>query len=310
MPKASIKLCFIFTLAFLFSCTTAKTAQTDNVQRVDDSEQVQQVGQLMIRAANKGNQPLENVVIHFSSIDKNGKNPTKQSEEYGDLAPAEVSDYRSVSGSFRYAPMEALVAGELVRGGITDYVGEYKIPNGNYTYKLSYGPNPMNGDSEDLYGRLTYDQTNLDSAIDSALEQEIENAISDEYYRNYPRTIEVDGDIYDSMLRMRCVHQQTHRGVSSSSQTIVYAKVVCSDPLFQPALGADTERLQAIPPLPIRIELHKQDSSFFVVNYQFPQAGSEYKASAEKIFLPSKIEEISLSEIRAATYSHLQLKVL
>lgn len=308
MPKGLVELCFALTLVSLVSCRATKAVQTDNVERVDESGQVQQVDQLMIRAANKGNQPLGDVVIHFSSIDRDGRNPTEQSEEYGDLSLAEVSDYHSVSGSFRYAPMEALVAGELVRRGITDYVGEYRIPNGNYTYELSYASSPMNGGDEDLYGDLIYDQTDLDSAIDRALDEEVVDAISDEYYRKYPRTIEVDGDTYD-MLRMSCVHQQTHRGSgSSSSQVIVYAKVICSEPSFQAALGADVENLQTISPLPIRIELQEQDSSFSVVDYQFPKAGSEYEASVKRIFSPSKLGEIASSEVRETTYNHLKLK--
>lgn len=308
MPKRLVKLCFALTLVSLVSCRATKLVQPDNVERVDESEQVQQADRLMIRAANKGSQPLDDVVIHFSSIDRDGQNPTEQSEDYGSLTPAAVSNYRSINGSFRYAPMEALVAGELTRRGVTDYFGEYRIPNGNYTYELVYGPNPMNGGTEDLYGDLIYDRTDLDSAIDSALDEEIVDAISDEYYRKYSRTIEVDGDTYD-MLRMSCVHQQTHRGSgSSASQVVVYAKVVCFKPSFQAALGADIEMLQAIPPLPIRIELQKKGSSFSVVGYQFPKAGSEYKTSMKRIFLPSKVEEIASSEIRKTTYNHLKLK--
>lgn len=261
----------------------------------------------MIRAANVGDQPLGDVIIHFSSIDEKGQNATSQSEKYGDLSPAERSEYHLVNGSFRYAPMEALVNGERVRMGVTDFFGEYAIPNGNYTYELVYGPRAMNGGVEDIDGQLIYDQTALDSELDSALDEEITIAILDEYYRESDPTPGIDGDDYGS-IRSACVHQQTHEGINKkAASVVVYAKVICKITYPQ---NERIEKFNSIFPLPIRIELQEQNNAFFVVGYQFPQKGSDYEQDIKKIFALSAIDEIAAAEIEAATYKHLTLKLL
>ena len=56
------------------------------------------------------------------------------------LLPAETSAYRTIDSTFGYAPMEMSINNEEIRQGVTDFVGESTIPNGNYTYELTYGP--------------------------------------------------------------------------------------------------------------------------------------------------------------------------
>ncbi len=312
MLKSYIGLSAAFLLT-LCSCGTTSTSQTDDVERTDRSTQIQQADELMIRAANVGDQPLGNIIIHFSSVDTKGKNATEQTEVYGNLAPTEVSKYHSINGSFRYAPMEAIVEGNRVRIGVTDFVGEYAIPNGNYTYEWMYGPSAMNGGKEDLNGQLVYDQTALDREIDSALDEEIKIAILDEYYRESfsttgPTARMDSGDYGD--LRTACVHQQTHQGSDRSkgvSSIIVYAKVVC---MASYPRSKRIEQFNNLFPLPIRIELQAQNDSFSIVSYQFPQKGSSYEKDIKKIFSPSAIDEITTAKIEATTRNHLLLKLL
>ena len=265
----------------------------------------------MIRAANKSDRPLNNVVIHFSSVDREGKNATHQTVAYGDLAPTEASEYRLVKGSFRYAPLEALLDGKQVRALVTDFVGEYAIPKGNYTYELTYGPNPMNGDREGLAGQLVYDQTPLDRAIDSAIDDEIAIAILNEYYRESPPMPETDSDDY-STLRNACVHQQTHQGTQRGMEAtfVVYATIICKATSDRSSIDRELEDFNNAFPLPIRIELHKQDDTFTVVNYQFPRKGSDYKRDIEKIFSSTAANEIAEAKIAAATHNYLALKLM
>ena len=311
MLKSYIGLSVAFLLT-LYSCGTAHTSQTDEVERTDSSMQIQQADQLMIRAMNVGDQPLGDVIIHFYSIDTEGKNATQQTEAYGDLAPTEASNYHSINGSFRYAPMEAIVEGERVRMGVIDFVGEYAIPNGNYTYELVYGPRAMNGGVKDLDGQLVYDQTALDRAIDSAIDKEISTAILDEYYREPASTLETNSNDYGT-LRAACVHQQTHQGSDRSKKTssiVVYAKVVCTANSHRSLPNEKIEKFNSTFLLPIRIELQKQNESFSIVSYQFPQKGSSYEQDVNKIFSPSARDEIAAAEIKATTYNHLALKLM
>lgn len=311
MLKSYIGLSTAFLLT-LCSCGTTSTSQTDDVERTDSSAQIQQADELMIRATNVGDQPLGDVIIHFSSVDTEGKNATEQTEAYGNLAPTEVSKYHSINGSFPYAPMEATVEGKRVRIDVIDFVGEYAVPNGNYTYELMYGPSAMTGGKEGLDGQLVYDQTALDREIDSAVDREIAIAILDEYYRESSPTTSLtigmeSGDYGD--LRTACVHQQTHQGSDSNkgaASIVVYAKVVCT------ANYPRSERIEQFNnsfPLPVRIELQAQNDSFSVVSYQFPQKGSSYEKDIKKIFSPSAIDEIATAEIKATTYNHLALKL-
>jgi len=306
-----LKICVGLSAAFLLPLCGCSTNQ-DDVERTDSSTQVQQADQLMIRAANVGDRSLGDAIIHFSSIDTEGKNVTKQTEAYGDLAPTKVSNYHLINGSFRYAPMEAIVGGERVRMGVTDFVGEYEIPNGNYTYELVYGPRVMNGGVEDIDGQLVYDQTALDREIDSALNKEIAIALLDEYYRDSPPTLGIDSDDYGA-LRPACVHQQTHQGRDHSkeaSSVVVYAKVICAATSHRSSLNERLEKFKATFPLPIRIELQAQNEGFSVIGYQFPQKGSGYERDIQKIFSSSAIDEIAAAEIEATTSNHLALKLM
>ena len=266
----------------------------------------------MIRAANVGNQPLDEVVIHFSSVDKKGQNATSQTQAYGNLSPEETSEYHLVNGSFRYVPVETLIDGERTRMAVTDFVGEYTIPKGNYTYQLAYGPRSMDGDREGLEGQFVYDQTPLDRAIDSAIEEEIALALLEEYYRESPSTLGMNRDDLYSSLRTACVHQQTHKGTRpmKTSSIVIYAKVVCKATSHRSSLNRKLKNFNSAFPLPIRIELQKQNETFSVVDYQFPRKNADYEKDMMKIFSSTAIDEIAEVEIKETTYNHLALKLM
>ena len=261
----------------------------------DESIQIQQTNSLMIRVANKSDVEMENIAIMYHSYDENYSKP----EDYGDLAPGETTDYHTVSASYSYAPMEAVIEGEKIRVGVTDFVGEALIPNGNYTYELTYVPNARYG-YESLGSQLKYQQTALDSEIDRALNEEITQAIIDEYYGEYGK---------NRVIWLNCVHQQTHRNDSGgSSPVIVYASVICTEPYFQSAPGEEPKKLDAIPSLPIRFELKQEGNSFSVTDYQFPRKTPLQEKDIKKIFPSQAIKEMEHSKIRGDTYNKLRLK--
>lgn len=84
-------------------------------------------GEIKIRIANRSNVPIEKVRVQFPS----------QTEEYGNIRPREVSEYRVVKESYRYAYIEAVVEGKRAVLQPIDYVGEKKLRSGSYTYELS-----------------------------------------------------------------------------------------------------------------------------------------------------------------------------
>lgn len=178
-------------------------------------------------------------------------------------------------------------------------MGEAIIPNGNYTYVLTYNPNALH-DYISLSGQLKYQQTALDSEIDKVLNEDITKATLDEYYGEYGK---------DKVLWFDCVHQQTHRKDSEGSvPAIVYANVVCTEPYFQSAPGKEPKKLDAIPRLPMRFELEQEGSSFSVTDYQFPRKAPLQEKDIKKIFPSRAIKEMERSEIREDTYNHLRLK--
>jgi len=273
--------------------------QTDTVERVDAAAQMQQTDRVMIRVANKSDWLIDDIVIDFSALD-DGVDFAYQTEAYGSLAPADMSPYHHINSSFRYAPMEVSIGDEKIQRGVTDFVGEVPIPNGNYTYELTYGLVEGSQGKAVLQSYLVYDQTTLDHAIAHTLDTEITAAIAKAYYPD-----EVLIHWFD------CVHQQIHRGtirgtISGTSEIVVYAKVVCSEPSSEPH---SSNRLEGISPLPIRVELAKEEDSFSVVNYQFPADSPSRENELKEIFLPQAIAEINAAPIEKETYNRLKLKV-
>ncbi len=268
------------------------------VEQVDAAAQIQQIQQtdrVMIRVANKSDQPIDDIVIDFSGSD-NGVDFAYQTEAYGSLAPADMSSYHHINSSFRYAPMEVSIGGAKIQQGVTDFVGEVPIPNGNYTYELTYGPVEGSQGKAVLESYLVYDQTTLDRAIARTLDAEITAVIAKAYYPDKALIHWFD-----------CVHQQTHRGaMSGTSEIVVYAKVVCSEPSSEPH---PNKRLEGILPLPIRVKLAKKENSFSVVNYQFPADYPSRENELKEIFSPQAIAEINAAPIEKETYTRLRLKV-
>jgi len=83
--------------------------------------------QLEIRVANRSRVAIENVRVQFPS----------QTEVYGTIPPNGVTDYRVVKKAYRYARIEAVVAGKPALLQPIDYVGESELKAGRYTYVLT-----------------------------------------------------------------------------------------------------------------------------------------------------------------------------
>lgn len=280
----------------LFGCGVNE--RVGAIAPTDESIQIQQANSVMIRVANKSNVEIKNIVITYYSHNEAYK-MRSHPEAYGNLAPGKATDYHAVSASYSYAPMEAVIKDKQIRVGVTDFLGEGLIPNGNYTYELTYDPKaPYTYDG--LSGQLKYQQTALDSEIDRALNAEIIRDILDEYYGEYGK---------NKVTWLSCVHQQTHRNDSEgSSPAIVYANVICTEPYFQSALGEETKKLDAIPSLPIRLELKQEGNSFSVTDYQSPRKTPLREKDIKKIFPSRAIKEMERSNIREDTYNKLRLK--
>ena len=302
MPKPWISLLAALFLMSLSGCGASEwiDERVSAIAPTDPSIQTQQTNSLMIRVANKSNVQMKNIVITYEPSDKNGTTSfLPQAEAYGSLAPGEMTDYHVVGASYSYAPMEAVIEGKKIRLGVTDFFGEALIPNGNYTYELTYDPNALysyNG----LSGQLKYQQTALDGEIDRALNEGITEDILDEYSDEYDK---------NTVSWFYCVHQQTHRKDSEgSSPVIVYANVICTEPYIQSAPGEERKKLDAIPRLPMRFELKQKGNSLSVTDYQFPKKPPSREKDIKNIFPSRAIEEMERSQIREDTYNKLRLK--
>ena len=86
--------------------------------------------QLEIRVANRSRVAIENVRVQFPS----------QTEIYGTIPPNGVTDYRVIKKAYRYARIEAVVAGVPAVLQPIDYVGESELKAGRYTYVLTIHP--------------------------------------------------------------------------------------------------------------------------------------------------------------------------
>lgn len=80
--------------------------------------------------ANRSDVPLNEVVVKFPS----------HTEEYGNIAPHDVTDYRTVQRAYPYAYVEVLVEGKQAILQPYDYTGERLLSAGQYTYALRYNP--------------------------------------------------------------------------------------------------------------------------------------------------------------------------
>jgi hypothetical protein len=120
LGKSKIRLTRAFALAFasLFlaaGCAPTKSPQPSTVQ---------------IRLKNAGTVPIENIRVNFQG----------QTETFDTLAPGANSPYRTIAKTYRYAYIEATVAGQRAIVQPEDFVGETLLPSGKYTWTLATDP--------------------------------------------------------------------------------------------------------------------------------------------------------------------------
>lgn len=248
----------------------------------------------MIRVANKSDSEIEDIILTFHSPSEQG-GIDSQLENYGDLAPGEMTAYRLIGSSYGYMPVSASINGRQLRLGITDYLGEPLIPDGNYTHVLTY-----DSDADELVGQLEYQQTDLDSAIDKALDEKIAEQALYKYYVGEPYR--------EGGEALSCVHQQTHRENGEESAAVVYAWVTCFKSSLSTEAGEISKKLILIPEVPVRFELEKIEDSFVVVDYQSPHTVRLPRKEMRKLFPPQLIEDMGDFPIREATFNKLKLK--
>ena len=94
---------------------------------------------VMFRIANRSEFELQNVIVKFPS----------QTEEYGNIPPMGITNYRQISKAYRYAYVHALIDGNEAVLQPEDYVGEELLKPGRYTYAFTYNPT-----AKDKYSRL------------------------------------------------------------------------------------------------------------------------------------------------------------
>ena len=103
---------------------------------------------VQVRLKNAGTVPIENISVNFQG----------QIEAFGTLAPGATSPYHTVTKTYRYARIEATVAGKLGIMQPTDFVGETLLPPGHYTWPLTGDPQ-----STEEYGRLLMQASTRDA---------------------------------------------------------------------------------------------------------------------------------------------------
>ncbi len=86
---------------------------------------------VMIRVTNESEFTMHDVVVGFPA----------ETEEYGDIAPGNSSDYRKVEKAYRYARVETTIEGKKADLQPIDYVGEELLAAGRYTYVLDVNTN-------------------------------------------------------------------------------------------------------------------------------------------------------------------------
>jgi hypothetical protein len=85
---------------------------------------------VMIRVSNDSEVELRDVVVKFPS----------QTEEYGNLAPNSMSDFRRITRAYEYAYVQAVVDGKEAVLQPEDYLGAKLLEPGKYTYALTCDP--------------------------------------------------------------------------------------------------------------------------------------------------------------------------
>lgn len=78
------------------------------------------------RVENASVEVMEGVRVGFPAMDVS----------YGDVGPAEVTEYRTVDRAYRYAWVQTVVDGDTLTIQPIDYVGETLLDGGRYTYRL------------------------------------------------------------------------------------------------------------------------------------------------------------------------------
>lgn len=82
--------------------------------------------QPLVRIANQSSIDFDSVVVNFP----------EQVEGYGPVSKGTVSEYRSVSRAFRYAPITIFAGENRYQFQPMDYVGETPLAPGRHTYEL------------------------------------------------------------------------------------------------------------------------------------------------------------------------------
>ena len=82
--------------------------------------------EVLIRIQNSSNYTMTSIKVAFP----------KEEVSYGDLVSGAKSDYKTISGAYRYAFISTVVEEKLLAIIPIDYVGESLLEPGLYTYKL------------------------------------------------------------------------------------------------------------------------------------------------------------------------------
>lgn len=105
---------------------------------------------------------IENAsAVDFDSFDVHFPNEVIS---YGSVAAGKISEYREVSGAYRYAYTEASAGERHFVLQPIDYIGETFVPNGAYTYRYDVNAldEPVTGNDWIVHGYMSVSMT-LDS---------------------------------------------------------------------------------------------------------------------------------------------------
>jgi len=68
---------------------------------------------------------------------------TFKNENYGELAPGQLSEYKQFESSYRYASFSVVADGQTFDWNPIDYVGEDLLKSGDYTFELDVVQNGL-----------------------------------------------------------------------------------------------------------------------------------------------------------------------
>ena len=97
-----------------------------------------------VRIANRSDSQMQKVVVKFGA----------QEENYGDIPPKGVTDYRQVKESFEAGRISALVDGRPAVIETQDVIGEKRLEPGKYTYVLTPSQGVVTSKFERLHFQL------------------------------------------------------------------------------------------------------------------------------------------------------------